>query len=145
MTPGLERFVEAQVDAYERALDEIRAGRKRTHWMWFVFPQLRGLGRSAQSALYGLDGADDARRYLAHPVLGPRLEAATRCVLDAGVPPLEIFGPLDCMKFVSCMTLFAWASAPGSVFHVALRMFPDGDRTTMDMLAADTGALDERN
>src|SRR5690606_22587188 len=80
----LERFVVAQEGVYERALAELRAGRKRSHWMWFVFPQLRGLGRSAQSAFYGIRGLDEARRYLAHPLLGPRLEVATRCVLEAG-------------------------------------------------------------
>ena len=142
MSRGLARFVEAQDGVYERALDEIRAGRKCTHWMWFVFPQLRGLGRSAQAALYGIDGAAEARAYLAHPVLGRRLEDATRCVLDAGQPPLGIFGALDCTKFRSCMTLFAWASPPGSVFHAALRAFPEGDRMTLDLLAADPRARD---
>lgn len=134
----LERFVEAQDVVYERALGELRAGFKRGHWMWFVFPQLRGLGRSAQSAFYGIRGLDEARRYLAHPLLGPRLESATRCVLQAGVPPQVIFGQLDAMKFISCMTLFAQAAAPGSVFADALERFGLEDRLTLDALAIES-------
>jgi uncharacterized protein (DUF1810 family) len=135
MAMGLERFVAAQEGTYERALEELRAGRKRTHWMWFVFPQLQGLGRSAQAALYGIRGLDEAERYLAHPVLGPRLETATRCVLESGQPPPRIFGELDSMKFASCMTLFARASAKDSVFHAALQALPGEDRLTLDLLA----------
>lgn len=138
----LERFVVAQEGVYERALAELRAGRKRSHWMWFVFPQLRGLGRSAQSAFYGIRGLDEARRYLAHPLLGPMLEVATRCVLEAGVPPQEILGQLDGQKFVSCMTLFAQAAGSGSLFAQALRTFGPGDRLTLEALAdgSDAGA-----
>jgi len=137
MSGGLARFVEVQTGVYERALDEIRAGRKRTHWMWFVFPQLRGLGRSASSMHYGIDGVEEAHAYLAHPLLGPRLEAATRCVLEAAQPPAQIFGELDGMKFRSCMTLFAAVSAPGSVFHAALRTGAGEDPMTLGLLATD--------
>ena len=136
MTVALQRFVDAQADTYERAMEELRGGCKRSHWMWFVFPQLRGLGRSPQAAFYGIDGPAEARAYLAHPVLGPRLEAATRAVLDSGQPPLRIFGELDCMKFVSCMTLFAQASSPGSAYHAALRAMGHEDARTLAMLAA---------
>jgi len=139
MSADLERFVAAQEGVYGRALEEIRAGCKRTHWMWFVFPQLRGLGRSAQAQHYGITGLDEARRYLAHPLLGPRLEAATRCALDSGEAPLRIFGAADCRKFVSCMTLFAQVAAPGSVFHLALRQFPGGDQATLAMLGRNQG------
>lgn len=124
---------------YERALGELRAGLKRGHWMWFVFPQLRGLGRSAQSAFYGIRGLEEARRYLAHPVLGPRLEAATRCVLQAGVPPPVIFGQLDAMKFISCMTLFAQAAGADSVFADALRTCGLEDRLTLEALSIESG------
>ena len=139
MSAALERFVDAQDGVFERALEEIRAGCKRTHWMWFVFPQLRGLGRSAQSFRFGIDGLDEARRYLAHPLLGPRLEAATRCVLASGQAPARIFGVLDGMKFVSCMTLFAQASAPGSIFHQALAHLPGPDPSTLALLARGPG------
>jgi len=139
MSEGLERFVDAQDGVYERALEEVRAGCKRTHWMWFVFPQLRGLGCSAQSLRFGIDGLDEARRYLAHPLLGPRLEEATRCVLAHGGPPARIFGALDGMKFVSSMTLFAQASPPGSVFHQALARFAAPDPSTLALLAREAG------
>jgi len=135
----LERFVEAQEGVYERALGELRAGLQRGHWMWFVFPQLRGLGRSAQSAFYGIRGLEEARRYLAHPVLGPRLEAATRCVLQAGVPPPVIFGRLDAMKFISCITLFAQAAGADSVFADALRTCGLEDRLTLEALSIESG------
>lgn len=137
MAEGLERYVEAQEGVFERALGEIRNGLKRGHWIWFVFPQLPGLGRSPQSAYYGIRGLDEARRYLAHPVLGPRLDAATRAVLQAGQPPRRIFGELDAMKFASSMTLFARASPPGSVYHEALHLAGGRDALTLDLLARD--------
>lgn len=105
---GLERFVRAQEPILERALAELRAGRKTTHWMWFVFPQHVALGRSPMAVNYGIRSPDEARAYLAHPQLGPRLAAAARIVIDHADRPLEaIFGPLDAMKFRSSMTLFA--------------------------------------
>ena len=107
----LDRFVRAQARHIDDALRELRAGRKRTHWMWFVFPQLRGLGRSAMAFEYGLSGLDEAKAYLAHPVLGPRLFDCTRAVLGVqGRSANEIFGSPDDLKFQSCMTLFERAA-----------------------------------
>jgi uncharacterized protein (DUF1810 family) len=125
---GLSRFVEAQQDVFETALAELRAGRKRSHWMWFVFPQLRGLGRSSTAAFYGIASLDEARAYLAHPVLGPRLREATHAVLrHAGRSALEIFGSPDDLKFRSSMTLFAIAAEDaGEPFAEALRQFYGG-------------------
>jgi uncharacterized protein (DUF1810 family) len=103
----LERFVEAQAPVYETVLRELRAGRKTTHWTWFIFPQAKGLGRSAMSERYGIGSLDEARAYLAHPVLGPRLRECTELVLaHEGVPLEEILGALDAMKFRSSMELF---------------------------------------
>jgi uncharacterized protein (DUF1810 family) len=107
----LERFVTAQEPVFDTVLNELRLGRKRTHWMWFVFPQLRGLGRSSTAEYYGISSLAEARAYLAHPVLGPRLDLCTRAVLDIEAPSLNaIFGSPDDMKFRSCVTLFALAS-----------------------------------
>ena len=117
-TDGLERFVVAQAGPYAQALAELVAGRKRTHWMWFVFPQLRGLGASAMAQRYGIADLDEARRYVAHPLLGPRLLACCRALLDLGggasAPgALEVLGSPDDLKLRSSMTLFARAS-PGT-------------------------------
>ncbi|HEX2150917.1 MAG TPA: DUF1810 domain-containing protein [Stellaceae bacterium] len=107
----LERFVAAQEPVFPTALAELRAGRKRTHWMWFIFPQLRGLGRSATATHYGIGSLDEARAYLAHPLLAPRLELCTNAVLGVeGRTPHEIFGSPDDMKFHSSMSLFALAA-----------------------------------
>ena len=109
----LQRFVDAQDGgAYEAALAELRAGRKRGHWIWFVLPQLRGLGRSEAAHRYGLTGLDEARAYLAHPVLGPRLRACCEALLALPSPdPVAVLGALDALKLHSSMTLFA-AAAP---------------------------------
>ena len=105
---NLERFVRAQDPIIERAMAELRAGRKVTHWMWFVFPQHVALGRSPMAVNYGIRSAGEATAYLDHPVLGPRLAAATRTVMDVRGRTIEaIFGPVDAMKFRSSMTLFA--------------------------------------
>jgi uncharacterized protein (DUF1810 family) len=107
----LERFVTAQEPVFAAALAELRAGRKRTHWMWFIFPQLRGLGCSETASFYGLASLDEARAYLAHTLLGPRLERCTNAVLGIeGRTVHEIFGSPDDMKFHSSMTLFAIAA-----------------------------------
>jgi uncharacterized protein (DUF1810 family) len=117
----LDRFVRAQAGVYAQACDELRAGRKQTHWMWFVFPQIRGLGFSPTSQHYGIGSLAEARAYLAHPVLGPRLEAATRLVLAQDGRRLgDVLGSPDDLKFRSSMTLFARAAAPGSVFDQAI-------------------------
>src|SRR3954470_11053477 len=100
----LARFVAAQAPVFDAVLAELKAGRKRSHWMWFVFPQLKGLGASTTAQFYGIGSLAEARAYLAHPVLGPRLEACTRAVLQADGSSLHaIFGSPDDLKFVSCM------------------------------------------
>lgn len=133
----LERFVEAQSGSYERALAELRAGSKRSHWMWFVFPQLRGLGRSATAHRYGLESLDEAVRYLAHPVLGPRLRECTEAVNQVtGRAAAEIFGFPDDLKFHSSMTLFHLADPSDPGFETALRTYFDAleDRGTLELL-----------
>lgn len=105
----LQRFVDAQVPIYETVLGELRAGRKTTHWIWFIFPQRAGLGHSPMSVRYAIRSDDEARAYLAHPVLGPRLQACIALVRAheaRGVALEEIFGDLDAMKFRSCVELF---------------------------------------
>src|SRR5215472_13367761 len=105
----LERFVTAQQPVFEAVLAELRASRKRTHWMWFIFPQLAALGRSPLAKFYGIASLDEGRAYLAHPVLGPRLERCTGAVLEAEALSLHaIFGSPDDLKFRSCMTLFSF-------------------------------------
>lgn len=122
----LTRFVDAQAGTWESAAAELRAGRKTSHWMWFVFPQLAGLGRSPTALYYGLDGPADAREYLAHPVLGPRLiEAATILTSLPGRDPVAVFGPVDALKLRSSMTLFARASDE-PVFRAVLDQYYDG-------------------
>ena len=103
---SLERFVVAQERMYPRALEEVKNGRKVTHWIWYIFPQLKGLGHSNKSIYYGLDGIEEARAYLAHPVLGARLREITTAVLQSDKSADEIFGGIDTIKLRSCMTLF---------------------------------------
>lgn len=117
----LERFVKAQDSIFDRVYEELRAGQKQSHWMWFVFPQIRGLGSSPTAVYYAIGSLDEARAYLDHPVLGRRLDEVTRLVLSIGDRSLhEIFGSPDDAKFRSSMTLFARAAAPGNVFEEAL-------------------------
>lgn len=134
----LQRFVTAQAPVFETALGELRAGRKRSHWMWFVFPQFRGLGRSATAEFYGIASLDEARAYLAHPLLGSRLEQATHTVLAAqGGSLTAIFGSPDDMKFRSSMTLFRVAAAQDeSPYGQALQRWCDGreDDATLALL-----------
>ena len=136
----LERFVTAQESVFPRVLTELKAGRKRTHWMWFVFPQLRGLGRSSMAMFYGIASLHEARAYLAYPLLGPRLDHCTRTVLEVEAGSLhEIFGSPDDMKFQSSMTLFAMAAAdPASLFYKALDRLCGGalDAQTLRLLDA---------
>lgn len=125
----LERFVLAQQVNCEDALREMRCGRKQTHWMWYIFPQLRGLGRSAMSMRYGLDGLEEARAYLAHPVLGPRLLECCESVLKADSnDPWEVFGSPDNLKFCSCLTLFALAAPSVPIFEQLLDKFYGGQK-----------------
>jgi uncharacterized protein (DUF1810 family) len=133
----LERFVEAQEGVYDRALDELRAGRKTSHWMWFVFPQVAGLGSSATSQLYAIGSLAEARAYLEHPVLGSRLVECSRAVLShADRTALQIMGSPDDVKLRSSMTLFALAGAE-PVFQRVLDAFFDSERDprTEDLLA----------
>src|ERR1700680_2094172 len=111
----LDRFVRAQEDDYTQALDEIVSGRKRTHWMWYIFPQIDGLAFSSTSKLYSIKSVEEARAYLDHPILGPRLlECAEAVVRVEGRSATEIFGSPDDLKLRSCATLFACVLPPGS-------------------------------
>ena len=136
MTESLERFVEAQRSIYDRALAELVAGAKQSHWMWFVFPQIAGLGRSPMAQRYALRDDVEARRFLAHPVLGARLRECTEAMLGwAGRRSAEaILGPIDAMKFKSSMTLFdAVSSEPGNAFARALAAFCHGARDPLTL------------
>lgn len=134
---NLDRFVSAQLTAYTEALEEIRNGRKVGHWMWYIFPQLRGLGQSNMAWYYGIEDLDEAKAYLAHPVLGVRLREISVELLklpesNAGM----IFGWTDSMKLRSCMTLFAIADESEPVFQQVLDKFYQGE-----MDAVTTGSL----
>ncbi len=124
----LERFVEAQVGVYEQACAELRSGRKRSHWMWFVFPQIRGLGSSPTAVRFAISSLEEAQAYLEHPVLGPRLrECAGIVVAAVGRSVEEIFGYPDDLKFHSSMTLFAKAATGEQVFGEALEKYFGGE------------------
>jgi len=131
----LARFVSAQAGTFSAAVEELRAGAKRSHWMWFIFPQLKGLGVSSTAQFYGLSGLDEATAYLEHPVLGPRLEQAVEAVQASGAASLHaLFGSPDDLKFCSSMTLFAIA-APDGPFNAALeRWCGEPDRRTVALL-----------
>ena len=126
---NLSRFMEAQNSDYDSALAEIRGGRKRSHWMWYIFPQFDGLGFSSTSRLYSIKSIAEAEAYLAHPVLGPRLIECAEAALEIqGHSALEIFGSPDDMKLRSCATLFACVSPAGSMFHRLLDKYFQGQR-----------------
>lgn len=132
-----DRFVTAQEGIYAEALAELKAGRKTSHWIWFVFPQIAGLGTSQTSVRYALRSADEARLYLAHPLLGPRLRECTAAMLaHRGRRAEEILGGVDALKFRSSMTLFESVAEPGSIFGQALDAFYDGarDPRTLELL-----------
>jgi uncharacterized protein (DUF1810 family) len=134
---NLARFVEAQAGVYDTALAELSRGRKTSHWMWFIFPQLKDLGRSDRGLFYGIASLDEARAYLDHPVLGRRLRACTSAINDVhGRTAFEIFGATDEQKLKSSMTLFARASTE-AVFSNALEKYFDGeaDPETLAILA----------
>ncbi|MGA2493893.1 MAG: DUF1810 domain-containing protein [Roseiarcus sp.] len=137
----LRRFVDAQARVYDVALDEIKSGHKRSHWMWFVFPQLRGLGRSSTAQIYGIGSLAEARAYLAHPLLGTRLRECVEAALKhSGRPLIDIFGSPDDLKFRSSMTLFARAAGPAEpLFQTAIDRLCGGraDATTLDLLGED--------
>jgi uncharacterized protein (DUF1810 family) len=133
----LNRFVIAQESSFKRVLSELRAGAKMGHWMWFVFPQIRGLGRSPTSIEYAISSLDEAKAYLEHPVLGPRLKECTQLVLDVdGRSATDIFGTPDDVKFRSSMTLFAQVSRDDDIFYRALQRYFEGvsDQLTLDRL-----------
>jgi uncharacterized protein (DUF1810 family) len=134
----LQRFVDAQDrgGAYEQALAELRAGRKTGHWMWFVFPQIAGLGRSAMSRRYAIASLAEARAYLAHPLLGRRLRECAGALLDLSGGALEILGDVDALKLRSSMTLFARAAPDEAVFQRVLDRYFDGrlDEVTVERL-----------
>ena len=132
----LQRFLQAQAAVIDAVRGELAAGRKRTHWMWFIFPQLIGLGRSPTAQHYGIVNLGEATAYLAHPVLGPRLVECTEAALAARPRTAhEIFGSPDDLKFRSCLTLFAAVPGAPDVFARALEAFYDGpDPTTLALL-----------
>lgn len=134
---ALARFVDAQAGVYAVALAELRAGRKRGHWMWFVFPQIAGLGASEMSRYYAIRSLEEARAYLAHPVLGPRLRACVAAVLAVeGRTAEAIFAYPDVLKFHSSLTLFALAAPEEAIFREALAKFYGGgpDSATLGSL-----------
>ena len=134
----LNRFVEAQAGVYDQALAEIRAGRKRSHWMWFIFPQVAGLGFSPTSVHYSIKSRAEAEAYVAHPILGPRLaECAEAALRVEGRSAHDIFGSPDDMKLKSCATLFAALSPAGSPFHRLIDTYFNGnlDEKTLRLLS----------
>ena len=133
----LKRFVLAQEGDYVRALSEIKSGRKRSHWMWYIFPQFAGLGFSTTSRLYSIKSVEEAEAYLRHPILGPRLKECFEAVLCVERRSAhEIFGSPDDMKLKSCATLFAHMAPPGSAFNLLLNRYFGGepDRKTLRLL-----------
>jgi uncharacterized protein (DUF1810 family) len=127
MDDDLQRFIDAQARAIDRVRQELKAGEKKSHWMWFIFPQIHGLGKSATAHRYAIASLDEAKAYLAHPVLGSRLRECTRAVLAVnGKSADAIFGFPDDLKFRSCMTLFAHASSE-LVFRQALEKYFAGE------------------
>jgi uncharacterized protein (DUF1810 family) len=136
MTDDLQRFVAAQDGVYAQALAELRRGAKRSHWMWFIFPQIAGLGQSAMARAYAIASADEARAYLAHPVLGPRLIEATGAVTTAAGSAEAILGGIDAVKLRSSMTLFAAVADDPTPYRAALERFFGGedDPATLGLL-----------
>ncbi|WP_312255988.1 DUF1810 domain-containing protein [Stutzerimonas nitrititolerans] len=135
----LQHFVDAQYPLYARALAELRAGHKQSHWMWFVFPQIAGLGRSAMAQRYAIAGREEARAYLQHPLLGPRLEECAQALLQhTDRTPRQILGSPDDLKLHSSMTLFAAVAPERTVFQQVLDAFYGGaDRETLIRLQAE--------
>ncbi|TKB68872.1 MAG: DUF1810 domain-containing protein [Nitrospira sp.] len=135
---NLHRFLTAQAPTYDTVLAELRAGRKSSHWIWFIFPQIAGLGRSEMAQQFAIGSLDEAKAYLQHSTLGPRLRACTQLVLDVnGRSAEEIFSYPDHLKFRSCMTLFLTAATDNTLFKDALLKYFDGkpDQMTLNILA----------
>jgi len=140
---SLSRFLEAQDATYQQALDELRAGHKRSHWSWYIFPQVAGLGSSRMSVVYAITSLEEATAYIAHPVLGFRLrECVAAMNRHAGTSAEEILGAVDAQKFRSCLTLFAQAGSSEAVFRDGLDKHFNGqqDATTLAILARQRGA-----
>jgi uncharacterized protein (DUF1810 family) len=138
----LIRFMQAQEGGiYEQALAELRAGRKRTHWMWFIFPQLEGLGRTSTARLYSIRNLDEARAYLGHPLLGARLRECSEAAVAVhkSQSALDVFGSPDNLKLRSCATLFSLVSQEDSIFHRLLDRYFEGraDERTLSLLGLD--------
>jgi uncharacterized protein (DUF1810 family) len=133
--PTLDRFITAQAPVIENVRAELTAGQKTSHWMWFIFPQIAGLGTSAMSQLYAIANLDEARTYLAHPILGPRLRDCTQLTLAARRPALSIFGLVDSQKLHSSLTLFALASEEPLFAQALMQLFGgEPDQGTLDKL-----------
>jgi uncharacterized protein (DUF1810 family) len=131
---SLERFVTAQAPIYDRALRELRAGRKQSHWMWFVFPQIAGLGHSVMAQTYAIESPEEARAYLAHPQLGARLRECCEAVMAVqGKSAHEIFSSPDDVKFRSCLTLFAHTAPNETLFRAALDKYFGGEEDALTM------------
>jgi uncharacterized protein (DUF1810 family) len=136
----LDRFLKAQEDTYDSALDELKAGRKRSHWIWFVFPQLAGLGQSATSQFYGIKSLEEAQAYLNHPILGGRLHECLKILQTLEQTSADqVFGELDAMKFRSSLTLFTEADGADPILEGALYRWFDGrkDEKTLQLLERD--------
>ncbi len=143
MEHALERYLRRQSHTYETALQELKQGEKKSCWMWFIFPQLRGLARSRKSFVYGIRDLDEAKAYLAHPVLGPRLIECCEAVLEhSDRSAEEIFGELDAVKLCSSMTLFSLVCNEGSIFHNVLDRFFGGQRDRLTVGITDGSIID---
>ena len=139
----LARFVEAQAGDYDRALAEIKGGRKRSHWMWYIFPQIEGLGSSSMSRRYAIKSVAEARAYLDHPLLGRRLADCAEAAMGVeGRSAREVFGSPDDMKLKSCATLFASVTPPDSVFSRLLDKYFEGERDGKTLQILGTAAGD---
>jgi uncharacterized protein (DUF1810 family) len=139
---SLDRFVHAQDKDYAQALAELKDGRKQTHWIWYILPQLRELGRSPMAREYGIDGRAEAVAYLTHPILGPRLVACVQAILGhADRSAVDILGEVDAMKFRSCLTLFNAVDPGEPCFANALQVFYQGqpDMATLRLIGASAG------
>lgn len=131
---NLQRFLDAQDPVYDRVREELRAGRKRSHWMWFIFPQIAGLGYSGTARFYAIRSLAEATAYLEHPVLGPRLRECTQLVTEVADKTIhDILGSPDDMKFRSSMTLFANAAGDAELFEAALRKYFKGEHDPLTM------------
>jgi uncharacterized protein (DUF1810 family) len=136
-TFNLQRFIEAQDPGYDSVLEELRAGQKRCHWMWYIFPQIQGLGVSAMSRKYAISSRDEAKAYWEHPILGSRLRECTKLVMNVeGSTAEQIFSYIDSLKFCSCMTLFERSATDPTIFSSALLKYFGGkpDQRTLDIL-----------